>query len=546
MEVRRLDALEHGRRAYADYRWATADEALTLADAHEPLGAEDLELLATAAYMLGRIDDYLAALARAHDAYLERGEELRAAGCALWIGTTLFLTGKVGRASGWVGRAERLIERHGPDCVEAAYLLVPQMFERTESGDLAGAIDIAAEIVAAARRLGDPDLLALALHEQGHLLVRDGRPAEGLRLLDEAMLGVTAGETSPIPTGIVYCGVITGCREAHEVRRAAEWTSELTRWVERQPEMVVFSGRCLIHRAEILQLRGAWREAMDEVQRGHARCVKAQNDQAAAEAAYRRGELHRLLGELDEAEAAFHAASRDGREPQPGLALLWLARGDATTAAATLRRVLDETTLLGARAYVLPAFVEAMLALGDVTAAREACSELEAAAASLGSDLAAATARSCAGEIELAAGDAQAALPALRSAAASWRQLDAPYEGARVRVLVGRACRMLGDEPSARLEFEAARDTFARLGAQPDVLRADVLLGRAAEDRHGLTARELEVLRLVAGGATNRAIAAELVLSERTVDRHVSNIFAKLRVASRAAATAYAYEHRLL
>ena len=296
MEVGRLEALEHGRRACADGAWATADEALTLADEQGQLGAEDLELLATAAYMLGRTEDYLTALARAHDAHLKREDVLPAASCALWIGITLALRGKVGRAGGWLGRAERLVERHGGDCVQAAYLRVPGMFELEASGDLAGAIGTAAEITAAAQRFGDPDLLALAAHSQGHFLVLDGRIEEGLRLLDEAMVTVTAGETSPIPTGIVYCGVIIGCQAAYELRRATEWTSELTRWCERQPEMVAFSGRCMVHRAEILQLRGAWREAMDEVQRGYARCLEAENPQAAAEAAYRRGELHRLRG----------------------------------------------------------------------------------------------------------------------------------------------------------------------------------------------------------------------------------------------------------
>jgi ATP/maltotriose-dependent transcriptional regulator MalT len=496
--------------------------------------------------MLGRVEDYLAALARAHDAYLERDDELRAAGCALWIGLTLSTRGNVGRAGGWLGRAERLIERHGGDRVETAYLLVPRMFERAASGDLAGAIDTAAEIATAARRFGDADLLALATHEQGRFLVSDGRYDEGLRLFDEAMVTVTAGETSPIPTGIVYCGVIGGCQNAYELRRAAEWTSALSQWCERQPDMVAFSGTCLVHRAEVLQLRGAWSEAMEEVGRGYERCVGASNLSAAAEAAYRRAELHRVRGELDEAEADYRLASRDGREPQPGLALLWLAREDAEAAATTLRRVLGEATEPAARARVLPAVVEAMLAVGDVAAATAASRELAAEAATHGSELLAATARSSAGEVALAAGDAEAALADLRRAAAGWQTLDVPYEGARVRVLIGRACRMLGDEQSARLELEAARDTFARLGARPDTLRVDVLLGDAAEDSHGLTARELEVLRLVAGGATNKAIATELVLSERTVDRHVSNILAKLRVPSRAAATAFAYEHRLI
>jgi ATP/maltotriose-dependent transcriptional regulator MalT len=149
------------------------------------------------------------------------------------------------------------------------------------------------------------------------------------------------------------------------------------------------------------------------------------------------------------------------------------------------------------------------------------------------------------GLVEMAAGAPEAALVALRPAWRAWHDVGAPYEAARVRVALGEACRASGDEEGARLELEAAAAAFDRLGAVPDRERVDRLLGRA-EGPHGLTARELQVLRLVAAGGTNRAIADELVLSERTIDRHVSNILAKLRVASRAAATARAYEERLL
>ena len=358
---------------------------------------------------------------------------------------------------------------------------------------------------------------------------------------------VTTQELSPIVAGLVYCGVILGCQEAYEVRRAREWTAALGRWCDQQPDLVAFTGRCLVHRAEIMQLGGEWQDALLEATRAGERLAAGFNQGAAAEAFYRQAELHRVRGELDAAEAAYREASIRGREPQPGLALLRLAqrRGDAAVAA--IRRVLGETTQASRRAGLLAAAVEIHLAGNDVERARDACAELEELAGSSGRELLTGIAAHARGAVELAAGDAAAALVALRLALATWQELGAPYEEARSRELVGLACRALGDDDTASLELEAARATFARLGAATDRDRVDALLERGGTPpRHGLTAREHEVLRLVAAGKTNRAIADELVLSARTVDRHVSNIFVKLGVSSRAAATAFAYEHDLV
>ncbi len=296
-----------------------------------------------------------------------------------------------------------------------------------------------------------------------------------------------------------------------------------------------------------MHLHGAWPDALEEARRAGRRCAQTNNQVAAAQAFYRQGEVHRLWGESAAAEQAYREASRCGREPQPGLALLRLAQGHGDAAAAAIRRVADETTERLRRVRLLPAYVEIMLAVGDVKAAYTACRELDEIAAAYQSDMLGAMVAHARGAVDLAAGDARAALVALRHAWEVWQELDAPYEAARVRVLVGLACRALGDDDTAALELKAARAVFAHVGAAPDLARVDSLTGRAGYvDAHGLTARELQVLRLVAAGATNRAIAAELVLSERTVDRHVSNIFTKLGVSSRAAATAYAYEHQLV
>jgi DNA-binding CsgD family transcriptional regulator len=543
-----IDELGRGREFYARRAWVDAYKSLSHADQATPLGAEDLNLLATSAYMLGRDDDYLSGLERAHRAYLDGGEAVRAVRCAFWVGVNLALRGEMARATGWFGRAQRLLEREERDCVERGYLLVPVLLRHVASGDWEAAVGTAAEAAEIGERFGDADLLALAVHEQGHALVRQGRVEEGLGLLDEAMVAATAGELSPIVTGLVYCSVIAYCQELYELRRAQEWTDALTRWCEQQPDMVAHTGRCLMHRAEIMELQGAWRDALEEARRAVERLAQgALNQVAAGHALYRQGEIHRLRGKLAAAEEAYREASRCGCEPQPGLALLRLAEGNDDAAAAAIRRVVGETTEQLKRAGLLPAYVEIMLALGDVEEAHSACRELEAISARYGSTVLGAMSAQARGAVALAQGDARAALVALRRAWQVWQELEAPHEVARVRVLLGLACRALGDDDTTTLELEAARGVFAQLGAAPDLVRVDSLIRRAPPiDAHRLTPRELQVLRLVAAGKTNRAIAAELVLSERTVDRHVSNIFTKLGMSSRAAATAYAYEHQLV
>jgi DNA-binding CsgD family transcriptional regulator/tetratricopeptide (TPR) repeat protein len=532
--VNAVAALDRGRESYARQAWTDAYESLSAADRLEGLGAEDLELLATAAYMIGDEDDYFGLLERAHHAHLDAGGTLEAIRCAFWIGANL-------------ARAQRLLEGEQGERVEHGYMLIPLVFQQEASGDLDAAAATAGEAAAIGARFGDPDLFALAAHAQGHLLIQNGRVDEGLRLLDEAMVTVTSGELSPIVSGIVYCGVILACQDAYEVRRAQEWTAALTRWCERQPDLVAFTGRCLVHRAEIMQLHGSWTAALDEARQACERCVQAENVAGAGDACYRQGEILRLLGDFSPAEDAYREASGHGREPQPGLALLRLAQGRGEAAAAAIRRVVDETSEISKRARVLPAYVEITLAEDDIAAAREANTELESIAEGQEDGALGAIAAHARGAVELASGNVAEALVALRGAGRVWQQLGAPYEAARARELVGVSCRELGDEEAAALELDAARTVFVELGAAPEVTRLDSLISGAARmGRHGLTAREVEVLRQVSSGATNKAIAADLVLSVRTVDRHVSNIFAKLGVSSRSAATAYAHEHGIV
>jgi len=542
-----ISELERGRQAYAGRAWLDAYTALSKADQTAPLGADDLELLAMSASMVGRMDELLRLLERAHDACVDAGAALRAARCAFWLGMNLALRGEAGSAGGWLGRAQRLVESTGQESVEQGYLLLPVALQHEMSGDFEAAYEAAREAVAIGERFSDADLFAVALHVQGLARISQARTAEGLRLLDEAMVAITAGNVSPIFTGIVYCGVILGCEEAFDPRRAHEWTNALARWCEEQPQMVAFSGRCLAHRAGIMQLHGEWRDALSEARLARERCEQAMNRAATGQALYQQGELHRLQGDFISAEAAYRDASRYGREPQPGLALLRLGQGDQDAAAAAIRRVAGETTQPMPRAKVLPAYVEIMLAVGAADEARNASRELAEIAAASDSAMLRAIAAHVEGAVALSAGDAKAALVSLRSAWHVWEELDAPYDAARVRVLVGLACRALGDDDGAVLELDAARGVFEELGATPDLALVDSLSpGRMRDAAHGLSERELEVLRLVAAGKTNREIAALLVVSQHTVARHVQNIFGKLGVSSRTAATAFAFEHELV
>ena len=546
VDVRR-DDVERGPTLHTDRSWVEEYESLVGADRATGLDPEDLERLATAAYMVGRDEEQLHALERAHRGYLEAGEPRRAVRCAFWLMVHLLLRREAARARGWLGRVQRLLDREHGDCVERGYLILATEFQHTAAGDWAGALTVATAAAEVAERFGDADLLALALMDQGRSLIRLGRVGDGLGKLDEAMLEATANELSPIVAGLVYCSVIDGCHEVHELRRATEWTAAMSRWCDHQPGLVPFTGVCLIHRAELLQFHGEWRAALEQSRLARERFDRRASGADAGKASYRRGELLRLQGGLAEAEEAYHDASQLGCEPQPGLSLLRLAQGRTDAAYTAIAQTVAGTTEWVERARLLPAQVEIALAAGDDARAHEACTELEELAARYGSELLGAQAAQARGAVALASGDTRNAVLMLRRAARLWQELEAPYEGARVRVLLAQACRALGDDENVALELKAARATFEQLGAAQDITRVDVITRSAgSSDRGGLTERELQVLRLLSAGASNKAIAAELVLSTRTVDRHVSNIFKKLRVSSRAAATAYAYEHELI
>ena len=540
------DSLDRGREAFRRRAWGESCAQLAAADREAPLEPEDLERLASAAYLVGRDADSADIWARAHHEFLGRGDRERAARSAFWLAFGLLDRGELARGSGWIARAQRLLDDGQHDCVVQGYLLLPAAIRCVVEGDPAAGYKTFGQAAEIGDRFRDTDLVAMAGHGRGRALIRLGKTAEGVALLDEAMVAVTADEVSPLLAGDIYCSVIEACHEIFDLRRAQEWTAALSHWCASQPDLVPYRGQCLVRRAEIMQLHGAWPAAMDEAQRACERLSEPPGQPAVGAALYQRAELHRLRGEFAKAEETYRQANQHGRRPQPGLSLLRLAQGQVDASAAAIRRVMEEPQDRRIRTRMLAAYVEIMLAADDIHAARAAADELTELAAALAAPFLRAASAHATGAVLLAEGDARAALGALRQGWTTWGEIEAPYEAARTRVLIGLACRQLGDEDSGSMELEAARQIFTQLGAAPDLARMELSPRREPKAPGGLSAREVQVLRLVATGKTNRAIADELFISERTVERHVSNIFIKLDVSSRAAATAYAYEHQLV
>jgi DNA-binding CsgD family transcriptional regulator len=537
-------ALEQGRESFRRRAWRDAHTQLAEADRDTHLGIDDLERLAVAAYLAGEDAVSTDVWARAYQECVRANDPARAVRCGFWLVIGLMLRGELAPAAGWLARGQRLagdVEGRA----EEGCLLLGDAVQLMFAGEAKRANRMYSRAAEIGVRFRDPDVTAMARLGEGQTAIMLGRTAEGLTLLDEAMVAVTADEASAIMTGIVYCAVIETCQETFDVRRAREWTTALSRWCESQPELVPYRGQCLVHRAEILELQGDWPDAIDEAQRACERLAEPPHP-AVGRAFYRRGELHRLQGEYDAADRSYREASQYGQPPHPGLALLRYAQGQIDSAATAIRQALNEAQDRVTRSSLLGACVEIALAGNNVQAARTAADELAGIAAEFGAPLLDALSDHAAGAVLFAERDPAAALEPLRRACTRLQELDAPYDVARVRVHIGLAYRTLGDVDTAGMELDAARAAFERLGAAPDLARVEELTGTAARDTAGgLTPREVEVLRLVATGKTNRAVAAELFLSEKTVARHVSNIFTKLGVSSRSAATAYAYQHDL-
>jgi DNA-binding CsgD family transcriptional regulator len=533
--------LMQGREAFARGDWADAFQRLQSAG---ELGPEDTLALGTAAFLAGEADAAVRAWQHGYQERVQAGDGLGAARCALWIGLVLNLRGEGAVAAGWVARAQRILEPEPEDVVERSYLLVHEFYAHLGRGDLVRAEETATRVVQAGRRFGAPDLVAQGLVSMGRVAIYLGRVPEGLGLLDEAMVGISAGEVSPVFAGMVYCAVIEGCQELADFSRMSSWTEALTQWCDAQPGLVPYTGQCSLHRGQILRLHGAFDDALAEFSQAQHRAETGFRQSGAAAAALReRGDLLRIRGRLADAETAYQHSVELGFEPQPGLAMCWLARGRTVAAVTAIRRLLTETHGPVRRSRLLPSAVEILLAAGDLDEARRCAEELTGIGSTFGFAAPQAAAAYATATVALRAGEHTEALDAARTACQLWTGIAAPYEAARARVVLAQVLQAIGDEESARAELSTARSALVELGAAPAVREIDQLQGRSLPG--GLTERELEVLRLVAEGRSNPDIARALVLSHKTVARHLSNIFTKLDVSSRTAAAAYAHEHGL-
>ena len=530
------------RELHAQSRWAEACVQFAAADRAEQLDADDLERYAETAQILGRGDEAIQLLRRAFNLRIAAREVDRAIVSAFWLFQALIINAEFARARGWAAQVRRSI----PD-VDNGWFLFTEAYFLIAAGDYDQAAQLLARAAALGSRSRETDLIAFATTVWGRALIKAGRLEEGLSRLDEAMLPVVERDTSPRATSMMYCSAIATCHEAREFGRAREWTHALGAWLDSLPRLGgAYFGNCRIYRAYLMCLSGSWRDALDEVAFVCDDLSGNYGQLVAGHAHYQLAEIHRLLGN-PEAEASYRQAAELGGQTQPGLSLLRLAQGEVDKAVLGIRRALAETPGQLERLDLLPAAVTVMLAAGDIDAARQAIAELAGIATVYTTPGVQAELAAARGAVALSGGDPATALPLLRSAARCWREIDAPYAVATVSALIGQACRTLGDEDAAEVELEFARSTFARLGARPDLQRMEELLHPTqAVGPSGLSVREIEVLRLVAAGRTNQAIASELYVSERTVHRHISNIFDKLGVHSRTAAASYAIQHHIV
>ena len=540
MDAAADDPLGAVRRLLDAQDWDGALDAVRAADVGPDLEAEQADLEAEALWWLGRLDDCIDARERAYRAFDEAGDRQRAGRCAVWLWEHHAMRLRSSVAGGWLRRARRALE-HDEHTVDYGRLLLREAEAAHGAGQIDEAVELAGRAADLGRALRLPDLEAEALQARGRVLIERGDLVEGMGHLDEAMLFAVEGRIGPYATGKVYCSLISACEEVGDFDRAAEWTEATMGWSERHP-FAVFPGICRVHRAALLKRRGSLAEAEREAERACGELVQSHLGNSAA--AYAEvGDIRRRLGELDRAEEAFARAEELRGGPCAELALLRLAQGRTDAARSIVETSLRGTAHPLARAGLLPTVVHVGVAAHDFDAAGEAMRELDELAARFATPELLAVAASTRGRLQLASED-PAAVGTLQDAVDRWQALDVPYEVATARTLLGQALRDAGDDDAATASFAAGAALFDQIGARLDARQ--VLDGAAAPLPAGLTAREVEVLRLIAGGLTNNEIAASLHLSAKTVSRHLSNIFTKIGVTSRASATAFAFEHDLV
>ncbi|NIK57357.1 helix-turn-helix transcriptional regulator [Kribbella shirazensis] len=539
MQVVATAHLSRARELHTASRWEEACVEYAAADAVEPLAVHDLEAYAEAAQVSARGTEAVVLLRRIFDLRLAANELDDAAYAAFWLWWAFFTSNELVQANGWLQQVGRAL---GPELAGSPWLRIPEAMFQGMTGNHSHAEELLSAVVEGSHG----DVVPWALSMWGQTLIDAGRLQDGLDRLEEAMAALFEDGLSARVTPWIYCAAVRGCCLARDFTRARAWNRSMARWLDSLDSLGgAYLGNCRIYRSRLLCLTGAWPDALDEIAAvcddldGYAGWV-------CGHAFYQLGEVRRLRGEWDAAEEAYLRAAQHGCPTQPGLSLLRLAQGDVDAASAGVRRALTEVTTTPDRLDVLKAAVTIHLEEGNLEAARDAVAEFENITAEVTTPVIQAEAYAVRGALALSEGDAGSALPLLRRAVGAWQAQDAPHEVAQLNVLIGQACHALGDHDGAQLEFSAARETFERLGARPDLAQLDRIAATTGTGTHGLTHREIEVLCAIAQGKSNRAIANELHLSERTVHRHVANIFIKLGVDSRTAAVAHAIKERIV
>lgn len=537
--------LAQAREAYSHHRWNVAYTHFAEVAGTGHLDTDDLAAFADAAWWLGNTDRSLELSEEVYRRCLQGDHTPAAARLAVEIGFLWLIRGEQQIGSGWISRARRLLAEV-PECAELGYLRYLAVLEALDTTRFDEAQVMAREMQVLANTHDDPTLCAMALVLEGIATVRSGQVSDGLALCDEAMLPIRAGDVERSWAGNLYCLVMALCFELADFDRARAWTDATERWCDQFSNAAMFTGICRVHRAQLLHLEGAWDQAESRAAQA-CRDLADMNVEVVAAGHYEIGELRRVRGDDDGAEQAFARAHALGRDPQPGLALLRLAQGDAVTARTSLETALAATDPPLPRVPLLTALADVAEASQDRDLAGSVAAELAVIAGSFSTPGIQARAATAAGVAHLLADEPDQALATLREACRTWRSVGGRYETARAQVRLARALAAIGDADASTRERQQARATFEELGARLDLdhlAATGHVTARTAPG--GLTDREVEVLRLVADGATNAAIAEQLTISERTVERHVSNIFLKLDVSSRTQAARFAFEHRLV
>ena len=529
------ELLMTARTAHARRDWHASYQAFARAGEEAVLCTDDLDAMAVAAWRLGRGKESLRVAERVF-AQLSRTDPSSAAMKAVELGLAWFTRGDVNIGRGWMNRARRLLDAES-EGESHGYLVYLEALVAMVSRDADALANRVTTLQGICGRLDSPALTALCRVAEALAAIGETRIADAYALIDEAMLPVLADEVPIDWAGDIYCVVLNQCHRLADLPRMREWTHSMDRWCTDFAASANYGGVCDVHRLQI-QAAGDDYRMLEERLAAASSALEEVNGYAAAEGYYQLGEVRRLRGNAEGALAAFARARALGKDPQPGEALLRCAQGDGDRAWTDLRVALAGEDLSG-RMRLLHGAVDVALARGSVEEAERHCAEMESGAEAFGTPGFRAWAAHARGAILVQQGQHPDALASLEAALREYRTQQSRYETAQVYEWMAVAHRGLGDEELAAADTATAENIYAQLGVEPAHVCGATTPG-------GLTRREIEILAHIASGATNKQVAEQICISEKTVGRHLANIYAKLGVSSRTAAVTWAYANNVI